>query len=230
MKGFVPYFCAGIFAALSALHLAAAAAGANKICAWTKGFLMPLLALSAALLFSRAAPLSAASSRALAVVCAALALGCAGDILLIKTGDKFFMAGAACFLAGHVFWISQYARDISRVSPLFIAIGAIAMALALFGEFNLLGRPKTVLGFCAIVYGAFLCALVFTGAAALSAERGSAPLMYLAGGVLFLVSDTMLGFTFFRGNFPLHKFFVMATYIAAQTLLTAGSLLRFRAW
>ncbi|HAH60600.1 MAG TPA: hypothetical protein DCL73_00720 [Treponema sp.] len=215
------YVSACIFIVVSIIHLAGCIAENRILCAVTKPLLMPLLALAAS---AALIPHLPGAQYTLALTVVALAFGTAGDIFLLSPGEKHFIAGLLCFLAGHLFWIAQYGSAFGSV-PLFeTAAGTVCIAVLPAAAYFILGKPRGAMGAGTVIYGAVLSALVFTGIAAVHAQKPAAAL-YLAGTLLFLASDSMLGYSVMKKKFPLSHFLIMATYIAAQTLLTAAVVL-----
>lgn len=145
----------------------------------------------------------------------ALALGGAGDVALLGSGDAAFTAGLACFLAGHVAWIralrQRPGRGRLRARP------ALAVPyLAAFGGLNAYLWPRT--GKDRVPVLAYSTALLAMSLVAL--DSGSP--RTAAGGALFLASDTLLALEKFAGiQLPAHEGLVMGTYTAAQALLAA---------
>jgi Predicted membrane protein len=184
--------------------------------------LMPLLALTAA---SVLYPHFQDAKLTLVFTLTALAWGTAGDVLLLLPGEKPFIAGALCFLAGHLFWIGQFCSAYASLSAPAAAAGIVCIAGLLTAAYVMLGKPKGVMGAGVIVYGAILCTLVFTGIVSVYAAHSRSAVLFLSGAVLFLVSDSMLGYTVMKKTFPLSHVLIMFTYIAAQTLLTAAAVL-----
>ena len=88
-------------------------------------------------------------------------------------------------------------------------------AVVLWGALNLLLGPS--LGELRVPLAVYSAALITmaTLACAVSAVVG-------AGGVLFLVSDLMIGADAAGIDLPARGFLVMATYIAAQLLIATG--------
>jgi uncharacterized membrane protein YhhN len=216
------YVSAFFFIVTGLLHLTGCIAGNKKLCTVTKPLLMPLLALTAVIILFPHLP---GARRTLIFTVAALAWGTAGDIFLLYSGEKKFIAGALCFIAGHFFWIAQYAAVYTSLPLSGVAIEAACAAGLLTAAYFLLGKPQGVMGTGVIIYGAVLCVLVFTGITALYAYRTLSSALYLTGALLFFTSDSMLGYTMMKKRFPLSDFFIMATYIIAQTLLTAAVVL-----
>jgi uncharacterized membrane protein YhhN len=145
----------------------------------------------------------------------ALALGGAGDVALLGTTDAAFTSGLACFLAGHAAWI--HALRQRSVGGLLRSRPALAVPyLSAFGALNAYLWPRT--GKDRVPVLAYSTALLAMSLVAL--DSGSP--RTAAGGVLFLVSDTLLALERFGGvHLPAHEGLVMATYTAAQALLAA---------
>ena len=222
-----------LFIALSIVHLTFCALKRHKAADATKIFLMPLLALTSALVL---APRLPESRTAFVWTICALAFGCLGDILLLSVREKRFMAGALSFFIGHLFWIAQYAFSPNGTAYafggrmfFFIAlICIIGYGFVLASTYVLLGKPKGVMGAGVIAYGGILCALNFTAInAVVNGTNGKASLFYLAGSILFFISDGVLSYTVFKKEIPHSRFVIMITYIAAQTLLSAGCVLPY---
>src|SRR5574344_60042 len=214
------FFFGTVFIIFSVIHLVGCCTDNRKICAVTKPALMPLLALTSVFALVPGLP-----GTRFTLVCTVLALawGTAGDTLLLKTDEKHFIPGALCFLVGHFFWIAQNASSFASLSPLCIVIGTVCYAAFLAAAYFVIGKPKGVMGIGVMVYGVVLCALNFTAIAALAAGGCSqASWFYFAGSVLFLVSDSLLGFTVMKKPFRFSSFIIMLTYILAQAFLAAG--------
>ncbi|MBB4893074.1 putative membrane protein YhhN [Streptomyces olivoverticillatus] len=195
------------FAAVAGVHLGAILAAAPAVVHVTKPVLMPLLAVC---VLVRGAP------RLLAV---ALLLGCAGDTLLQVGGDTAFLLGMGAFAAGHICYLALFARH-GRAAA-YTHRWAGVYAAAWLGTVVLLW-PDLEPGMRVPVA---LYSLLLT-AMALGATRAGA--LAAAGGVLFLLSDSLLaGGLAGWPQAPRPQFWVMLTYTAAQCLLAAG-LLRCR--
>ncbi|MDX3752237.1 lysoplasmalogenase [Streptomyces sp. AK08-02] len=202
------------FALTAAVDLISLAVGSDTGHALAKPFLMPLLAAHAHL---RGAP---------RLLLAALLLGWAGDVLLLSDADPAFLAGMASFAAGHVCYLALFrtygGQDRTPNGPprARAAPGRLAgaYALALVGMLTVLwsGLPAE-LRVPVAGYSLLLTAMAYR-ATALGLLAGT-------GGALFLVSDTLIA----TGvadlpQLPAPDFWIMLTYLAAQSLLTCGVL------
>jgi uncharacterized membrane protein YhhN len=184
------------FAAVAGVDAVLAATGRDRARRLTKPLLMPVLMVDCD-----------RPSRP------ALALSGAGDIALLGRGPVAFRAGLGCFLAAHLAWIralrARSGDGAVRRRPL-LAGPYLAAWLGL----NVYLWPRTGPDRVPVViYDTVLLAM------ALAALDTGQP-RTAAGGVLFLVSDTLLALERFADvQLPGHEGWVMLTYTAAQRLL-----------
>uniref|UniRef100_A0AAU3H042 Lysoplasmalogenase n=1 Tax=Streptomyces sp. NBC_01401 TaxID=2903854 RepID=A0AAU3H042_9ACTN len=188
------------FIAVAVVDLAGLLAGAGTVHLVAKPLLMPLLAACAA---ARGGP---------RLLVAALLCGWAGDVLLMPESDAAFLAGMACFAAGHVCYLRLFGR--AGIRP---AVGLLyAAALVAFLVYLWPGLPGG-LRIPLTGYSLLLAAMAW---------RAGALGRYAAlGGALFLLSDALIATGVAdRPQPPGHDFWIMLTYLAAQYLLTRGAL------
>ncbi|MFN2537919.1 MAG: lysoplasmalogenase, partial [Mycobacteriales bacterium] len=144
----------------------------------------------------------------------ALALGGAGDVALLGSGDLAFTAGLGAFLAGHVAWVAALRpRSRGALSPAKALPYVAAWAGLNAYLWSRTGKDRVpVLVYSTALMGTALTALD-TGDPAVA-----------AGGALFVASDTLLALHRFADvELPLHEGIVMATYTCAQALLASPS-------
>jgi uncharacterized membrane protein YhhN len=193
------------YLAASAVNLLGSATGTDWLVWISKPLLMPLLVVWVLAVRRSTAP------RALVT---GLVLAWLGDLALMPDGTLAFLVGIAFFLG------MQVAYGIG-----FLGLGAAAVlrrrwwlpagAALLWALLNLvLGPSLGDLRLPLLVYSAALVAMAAL-ACGVSAQVG-------AGGVLFLVSDLMIGLDAADLDVPAHDLLVMATYLAAQLLITTG--------
>ncbi|MEU9705414.1 lysoplasmalogenase [Streptomyces sp. NPDC047981] len=188
------------FALAVAVDLVSLLAGADLGHRIAKPLLMPLLAAYAA---TRGAP------RLLIV---ALLFGWGGDVFLLLDADWAFLVGMGSFAAGHVCYLALFGRR--RTS---VPLGGV-YAVALVGTVVLLWPDLPAdLRIPVAGYSLLLAAMAYRSSA-LGLTAG-------AGGALFLLSDTLIATGIAEWpQLPAPDFWIMATYIAAQYLLTTGVL------
>jgi uncharacterized membrane protein YhhN len=155
-------------------------------------------------------------------VVAGLALGLLGDIgLMLSRGDEAdppFLAGLGAFLIGHLCYLVAFllvgVRAIDVVAGLLVVVGVSAVALpkVLRGAAQQAGRTFAgIVGAYAAVLGAMAVLAVGTGIVATA-----------IGGVLFLVSDTVIAWQRFVRHIGHGDVVVIVTYHLAQFLILLG--------
>ena len=208
-----------LFAAVSAVHLAASFVSNKKLRAATKGFILLFLLLY--YLF--------AAEKRNGVLIAAVATSWLGDVLLIPPGNGWFAAGGISFMLSHFCFIAVYitAVNFADVNILLTVLAFLVYCALIFLVFRALREttPKKLYGgmifylFCNAAMNVFAFMLLVSRPCAATA------LTYI-GAVSFFASDSLLFLTKFykkpmwRGHFP-----VMLTYIIAEFLITQGILM-----
>lgn len=201
---FIPYLVIGI------VHLVALTVDAAALSTFTKPLLM--LSLIAGLLFA----LPRWRTEVALFATLALLFSWAGDVGIASPGDVSFLVALVFFLIAHLFYIILFMRKlrIRRMSIWSLAylVWWVAFLAILAPHIGSLLIPVAVYG---LVLGAM-------GALALSGNR------FIAfGGLLFVVSDSILALNKFLPGFELWQvdFFIMLSYIAAQGLIVLGIVL-----
>ncbi|WP_460064148.1 lysoplasmalogenase [Streptomyces sp. YKOK-I1] len=196
------------FVLATAVDLASLAADWHPGHAVAKPLLMPLLATWAAV------------SGAPRLLLAAVLCGWGGDVFLLSDADPAFLAGMTCFAAGHVCYLVLFTTGARDGHPRARAtVLAPAYAAVLVATLTLLwpGLPPDLRAPVA-VYSTLLTAMAYTAATRLGPLAG-------AGGVLFLLSDTLIATGVADWPQPPRPdLWIMLTYAAAQFLLVRGTL------
>jgi len=206
VPAFIPYL------AVSVVYLIGILTGITAVSDSTKPLLMPALILAFGLTLHdwRGRGLPNPTPLAAALTLGGLVLSWAGDVALgpsFEFGLGFFLVAHLCYIAA--FWIS-FAKGPSWWRLL---------ALPWFAGLLWLLAPSlgAMLPLVAI-YGAVL------GFMAVSATRGN--VFTALGGVLFVVSDSMLAFRLFTPAFqsPPEDAVIMLAYLLAQAFIVIGML------
>ncbi|MCL2542191.1 MAG: lysoplasmalogenase [Nocardioidaceae bacterium] len=199
---------------VSVVHLTAQLVHAHTLADASQVLLMPALVL-----FVLAATLGP-RPRLVRALLLALGFSWLGDTApRLLGGDPAFLAMIACFLLAQVTYISAF-WPYRRHSVLHRRRGWTAAYLAAFLALVVVCLPGAgAMTPAVVVYGGCLTAMALT-------STGVHPLAG-AGGALFFVSDALIALDAFTSGLPaLQSFTVMATYIAAQLLITLGILRR----
>ncbi|MDR2071060.1 MAG: lysoplasmalogenase [Treponema sp.] len=145
--------------------------------------------------------------------------GWLGDIFLIRSGNiKLFMTGLLSFLAGHLCYIRSLLYFTGSVNPGAMIAAVIAAIPLGFIIFRLI-RPQKPVVFPLVLYGGVLMGMALASFCLMLSRRDLLGITLFAGGVCFLISDTILGYGKFREGAHINNLAVMLTYITAQACL-----------
>jgi uncharacterized membrane protein YhhN len=143
------------------------------------------------------------------LVVAALGFATAGDIALLVPGQVAFLTGMLFFLGTQICLIVAFVK---RARPRLVPS-------AVYGVFWLLANVLLwgQLGDLRVPVLLYSLALTAMAAAAAGVNR-----LVAAGGLLFLISDLLIGVGAAGAGFPGRDVLVMATYVGALALITVG--------
>jgi uncharacterized membrane protein YhhN len=162
------------------------------------------------------------------LILSGLLFGWLGDVLLMfeNRAPVFFILGLVSFLCGHVLYIFYFKKTGAALAPaktgnLFFIIPVIIYSAALlYVLFPTLGELKIPVTIYACVLSAMLCTALWT--------RGkinkNAAERFIAGAVLFVISDSVLAINKFYYPFFAAGFIIMATYCMAQYFIVTGAI------
>lgn len=208
------------FAALTGVHLVAQVAeafgvpGAATVAPVTKALLMPALGVVAAEGLASARRSNPGLPKWAPLVAVGLTFSWFGDLALIN--PAWFLAGVGLFGVAQVAYAVTFVKagDASRTNgrPALLAPYAVWFlgVLGVFGAAQGLSPMTGAVG----AYGVLLGTMAFL------AHRIS-PAVAL-GAATFVLSDSLIGLSGSGLTLPLHGFWVMATYLAAQWLIVRG--------
>jgi len=154
---------------------------------------------------------------------AAQGLSWGGDVALMGTSGRRFLAGVGSFLGAHLAYLGAF-RALGAGAPAATSSSRAVLALSSVvvpANAVLAGRRDPRMGVPVGAYGVVLAAMAASAASLPdSPERGR----IRAGAALFLLSDSLLGAQLFLRDEP-HRVLesaVMATYTSAQWLISDG--------
>lgn len=162
------------------------------------------------------------------IIAAALFFSWAGDVLLLFENKHalFFISGLVCFLITHIFYIIYFlqiktaAISLLKKQPwLAVLVAAYGVSLVLF-LYPHLGAMKIPV----LVYAIVICTMVICSLHVYNKVNTPANSVFVAGAVLFAVSDSLLAVNKFYQPFAGAGAFIISTYCAAQFLIVMGIL------
>jgi uncharacterized membrane protein YhhN len=194
------------FLAVCVVNVVAVGVGLELLATATKPFIVGLLLVWAFLATDRRPP---------RLLMAGLALALLGDVLLDVPGTVAFLAGMGAFLLMQVCYIRGFlglgAGAWLRTRPL-VVVGWAALWLCLNVVLGpLLGELRWPITVYSLALVAMAACAVATGSRAVG-----------VGGVVFLVSDLLIGLRAADVSIPASGVLVMTTYVVAQALIVTG--------
>ena len=148
-----------------------------------------------------------------------LTLGWIGDVLLLFTGKKrYFVIGGISFLLGHLAYVcSSMALLLDKYSFSEIPFWAYAILAVVAITFLILTTVRIRKHFGVFAYmGAFYFYILITSViTCILTER----YLLSIGFAVFMISDSILSIARFAHPIKRQHFYIMSTYILAQTLI-----------
>jgi len=156
---------------------------------------------------------------------AGLFVAAIGDETLLHSGTTPFLIGTLCFAVMHRCYIGAY-MAIGAGAARFRLPVAIALATAVVATLIAIVPHAGSLGIAVGVYSFILAAMVLFALNLVGRIDARAGLAIGGGGLIFMVSDTLLAYVTFYPGFPLAgktaELAIVGTYFAAQLLIVSG--------
>jgi len=150
----------------------------------------------------------------------ALVFAWAGDILLVKISNLIcFRLGLASFLIGHICYIIAMFGFTAPFHIPALVISAAICAILGFLLFRIV-KPTADMKIPVIAYEAIIIIMAMFAFQLFLSQGSYFGILVFTGSICFLASDTSLALVTFQKK-PFYVF-CMATYIAAQLLITLG--------
>lgn len=155
----------------------------------------------------------------------ALELSFFGDVLLLFSGELFFMGGLVSFLMAHFLFIKIVISRIKEVNFLKALISVIPF-LAVFGLLIFTLKDSLYEMFApVIIYGLTIATFGTVSFLDFLNTKSKKSLLMLFGAVIFMISDSLLAINKFYSPAHILEVFVMITYVLAQYLIYSSMIL-----
>jgi len=159
---------------------------------------------------------------------AALIFCWAGDVLLMFTGEIYFILGLVAFLIGHVFYIFSF-RQFSwstglPLLPTQKVRYAFPIILAVTGLVVVLYPKLGALQIPVMVYALIIMLMAITALFRLGYTNSASFAWVFVGAILFMISDSSLAINKFHTPFFGASAVIMLTYVSAQFMIVEGVL------
>lgn len=162
----------------------------------------------------------------------ALGFGLIGDIFLIFPKKKIcFILGIVTFYINHILYIVLFSQLLSYPIKPWIIIGLIVFGLLFplltYKLSSSISKDFALPG--GIYFYALFIECLFATLLLMDSKSGYA-IMILFGNISFIISDTILSLTNFVIKVKRKDFYIMTTYLLAQTLISIGLTLMLIGW
>lgn len=200
------------------MHMIFTKSECNKGRCYTKPFLMPLLAIY----------YISSVEEVNKLIVMALVFAFLGDVFLMWSERKSnFMLGLGAFLIGHLCYVLLFLQNVSITQSVPVWFYFIIIIYAI-GARAVMKKLTMYLGDMKIptyIYMGVILFMSFTSLARIWAmDMSISFFLPFIGSLLFLCSDSMLGFYTFKGKFKNGNIYIMLTYVLAQVLIVVGYL------
>ncbi len=157
----------------------------------------------------------------------ALVFSWGGDVLLMNTGEIYFILGLLAFLVAHVFYIftfrqfrdedtTQALRGLHRIRFAFpIILFGTGLIVVLYPNLGDMLMPV-------MVYALVLTLMVLNALFRFKRTSAASFALVFGGAILFMISDSLLAVNKFLEPVSYSGFWIMSTYIGAQFLIVHG--------
>jgi uncharacterized membrane protein YhhN len=163
------------------------------------------------------------------VIVLALIFSWGGDVLLMNSGELYFILGLLSFLVAHVFYIftfRQFRDDDTTEALQGLHRIRFAFPIILFGTglFVVLYPTLGDMLMPVMVYALVLTLMVLNALFRFKRTNAASFALVFGGAILFMISDSLLAVNKFLEPVSYSGFWIMSTYISAQFLIVEGLL------
>lgn len=152
----------------------------------------------------------------------ALVLSAIGDVILALEGREMFVYGLGAFAVAHCFYIISFLLNkvCFNCKRVFIAVLFFIYSLVIM---SILGPYLKNMLAPVIIY---ISIITMMGVSATLAGRSN--LYMITGGVMFILSDSIIAINMFLSHVPHSSYWIMLTYFPAQFFIIFGNMKRLK--
>ena len=142
-----------------------------------------------------------------------------GDILLLGTGEMYFVFGLLFFLIAHVFYIIIVLKIIQITKPKEFIIASVPFLLLFLVLMNVLYAGLGAMKIPVIIYAMTISFFGIVSLILYLQAKTKISLLLLVGVLTFITSDTILALNLFYKKQSFYPLLIMMTYVLAQYLI-----------
>jgi uncharacterized membrane protein YhhN len=142
-----------------------------------------------------------------------------GDVLLLGTGEIYFIFGLLFFLIAHVFYIIMVLKMFQNTKPKEFIIAGIPFLLLFLVLMNVLYAGLGSMKIPVIVYAMTISFFGIVSLILYLQTKSKTSLLLVIGVLIFINSDTILALNLFYKKQSFYPLLIMITYVLAQYLI-----------
>ena len=142
-----------------------------------------------------------------------------GDILLLGTGEMYFVFGLLFFLIVHVFYIIMVFKIIQITKPKEFIIASVPFLLLFLVLMNVLYAGLGTMKIPVIIYAITISFFGIVSLILYLQAKTKISMLLLVGVLTFITSDTILALNLFYKKQSFYPLLIMMTYVLAQYLI-----------
>ena len=142
-----------------------------------------------------------------------------GDLLLLGTGEVYFIFGLLFFLIAHVFYIIMVLRLISARKPKDFIMAGVPFLLLFLVLMNVLFAGLGSMKIPVIIYAMTISFFGIVSLLLYLQSKTKISLLLLVGVLIFISSDTILSLNLFYKTQSFYPILIMMSYVLAQYLI-----------
>lgn len=163
------------------------------------------------------------------IIVLALVFSWGGDVLLMNSGELYFILGLVSFLVAHVFYIftfRQFRKEDTTHELQGLHRIRFAFPIVLFGTGLIVVLYPTLGNMLmpVMLYALVLTLMVLNALFRFKRTGEGSFALVFGGAILFMISDSLLAVNKFLEPVSQSGFWIMSTYISAQFLIVEGLL------
>ena len=142
-----------------------------------------------------------------------------GDVLLLGSGELYFIFGLLFFLIAHIFYIIMVFKILRKIKLKEFLIAGIPFLILFFVLMNILYDGLGTMRIPVIVYALTISFFGVVSLVLFLQTKTKTSLLLLIGVLIFITSDTVLALNLFYEKQSFYPLLIMMTYVLAQYLI-----------
>ncbi len=142
-----------------------------------------------------------------------------GDVLLLGTGELYFILGLLFFLIAHVFYIIMVIKLLKNTKMTQVLLASIPYLIIFTSLLTILYSGLGEMKIPVIVYAITITVLGISSLSLYLQNKNKTHLILVFGVLIFIISDSVLALNMFYKEQSIYPLLIISTYVIAQYLI-----------